>query len=217
MTFYDDESNKVEYDFYHTINPAGEPDTLAVNPNIIYDIQVHTNPPIWRKDVGVVPFQYNVVQREAPQGSLRVLVRGESLKRGIRCITRQEDAWVNVQNSGETVKYLVGDYRLEILTLPVITAEQVRIEQNQTTTIEIPAPGYVTFRKHTSSYGAIYMPDGDAWTEVYELAPDADQETLALQPGDYKVIFRYANDPDMDNTREADFQVSSGTTLTLKL
>jgi Ca-activated chloride channel family protein len=217
MTFQDSENNKVAYNFYHTINPAGQPDTLAVDPNMNYNILMHTYPPVWKKNVSLQPFVYNVVEKETPQGQLQVVVRGESFKSKINCIITQGENWVNVQNSGESVKYLLGEYKLEILTLPVITADKVKIEQNKTTIIEIPAPGSITFQKAAEIYGGVFMPDGDRWTEVYELASNNLIETLALQPGKYKVVYRFKNNKSMVTSVEKNFEVISGTSVTVKL
>ncbi|KRP06331.1 MAG: hypothetical protein ABR95_13920 [Sphingobacteriales bacterium BACL12 MAG-120813-bin55] len=217
MSFYDSENNKVKYNYYHTINPLGNPDTLAVDPNVNYNMQVHTYPPVWKNNITVTPFKYNVVEKPAPQGSLRVKVRGDSFKSRINCVVSKDQDFVHVQNSNEVVQYLLGNYKIEILTLPVIIAEGVVIEQNKTTTIEIPAPGTVTFQRSADIKGGIYAPDGNAWTEIYELAGDGNRETLALQPGTYKVIYRYKNLRSMSATQEQIFEVVSGRTLTIKL
>ncbi len=217
MTFYDSENKAPKYNYYHTINPKGNPDTLSVDPNINYNLQVHTYPPVWKKDITVVPFQFNVVEQPSPQGSLRIVTRGDSYKSRINCIMSNSDGWVNLQSNDATTRYLVGEYRLEILTLPVIISDNIVIEQNRTTTIEIPAPGTVTFQRSATITGGIYMPEGDAWTEIYELDGAASRETLALQPGTYKVIYRYTNIRSMESTEEKIFTVSSGQTQTLKL
>jgi Ca-activated chloride channel family protein len=217
MSFYDSESNKAMYQIYHTINPSGQPDTLAIDPAYIYNIQMHTYPPVWKNNVSLKPFVYNVVEKETPQGQLEVAVRGDTYKRKINCIVTRNDAWVHVQGNGESVKYLLGEYKLEILTLPVIIAEGVRVEQNKTTTIEIPAPGTATFQKATELYGGVYMPEGDQWIEIYELTNDNLRETLALQPGTYKVIYRFKNSNDMASTVEKIFEVNSGVSITVKL
>jgi len=217
MTFYDSENNAPKYNFYHTINPKGQPDTIAVDPNVNYNMQVHTYPSTWKKSISIEPFEYNIVQQPSAQGALRVKVRGESFKSRIKCIVYKDGEWVNLQNSDESINYLLGDYRLEILTLPVIISDKVVIEQNKTTIIEIPAPGSTTFQRSTNIIGGIYAPIGNEWKEIYELSGDVMRETLALQPGTYKVIYRIKNIRSMEATEEKVFSVSSGQSQTIKL
>ena len=217
MTFYNKTSHKPVYQFYHTINPKGQPDTMAVDPNQQYDITFHTYPPQVQENVSLTPFVYNVIQQPSAQGQLEVTVRGDSYKNRINCIVSRDGDYVHVQNSGESVRYLLGEYKLEILTLPVITADRIKIEQNKTTIIEIPAPGTITFQKAAELYGGVYMPDGDRWVEVYELASNNLRESLALQPGTYKVIYRFKNSKAMTSTMEKLFEVNSGTSVTLRL
>ena len=113
---------------------------MAVDPNQQYDITFHTYPPQVQENVSLTPFVYNVIQQPSAQGQLEVTVRGDSYKNRINCIVSRDGDYVHVQNSGESVRYLLGEYKLEILTLPVITADRIKIEQNKTTIIEIPAP-----------------------------------------------------------------------------
>ena len=90
MTFYDSENNAPKYNFYHTINPKGQPDTIAVDPNVNYNMQVHTYPSTWKKSISIEPFEYNIVQQPSAQGALRVKVRGESFKSRIKCIVYKD-------------------------------------------------------------------------------------------------------------------------------
>jgi len=48
MTFYDHLSGLPKYNFIHSFNNKGLPDTLDIDPLITYDIVVHTIPPVQR-------------------------------------------------------------------------------------------------------------------------------------------------------------------------
>ncbi|MBC8172691.1 MAG: hypothetical protein H7X71_02195 [Chitinophagales bacterium] len=217
VTFYDSESNRARYNFYHTIDPKGVPDTFSVDPTYNYNIQIHTTPPIQKKNISITPFTYNVITEPAPQGELEVSVRGESFKLKINCVVKKENTVIDVQNTSVSGKYLVGEYNLEILTLPVITLNNIKVEQDKTTTIEIPAPGYITFIKGAELYGGIYVNADNKWIEIYEYTQGNTKETLALQPGKYKTIYRYNGNKAMIFTKETDFEILTGTSITQKL
>jgi len=210
MTFYDTESGLEKYNYYHTINPRGIPDSITLDPNLVYNLQVHTTPPVFMKNVSIQPGMLNVITESSPQGYLKVAVRGETFKGRLNCIYRQKDKTVTAQVSNTPQKLLVGVYDVEILTLPVVIIKNVEVEQDQTTTVEIQAPGYVTFLKSDYCLGAIYEYKDNRLNEVFELNDSNLKETLALQPGKYKVIYRIKNKKDMTATKELEFEMVSG-------
>ncbi len=217
MTFYDASTGKPAFNYYHTINPRGMPDTITLDPNVTYNMQVHTTPPVWKNDIKLTPGALNVITEPSPQGFVRVAVRGETFKGKINCIIKKDGKIVTAQISNNAQKLLVGEYDIEILTLPVIKVSGVKVEQDKTTTVEISAPGFVTFNKNEQVVGAVYEYKENKLTEVFELNEAILKETLALQPGKYKVIYRYLSKKDMIATKEIEFEVFTGTSLAVRL
>jgi len=217
MTFYDADTKMPKFNYYHTINPKGNPDTLTLDPSLTYDMQVHTTPEIIKKDVSLNAGKFNIITQPSPQGFLTVEVRGEAFKGKINCIIKKDKNIVTAQVSDVSQKLLIGLYNIEVLTIPVITVDNVLVEQDKTTTIEIAAPGYVSFNKNEPIAGGIYEYRDNKVVEIYELGEVNLKETLAIQPGKYKVIYRYISKKDMDATKEIDFEVISGTSLMVRL
>ena len=56
--------------------------------------------------------------------------------------------------------YLVGQYDIEILTLPRTVIKPNDISQSHTTTIEIPHPGVVNVAIDKQGYGSIFLIKG---------------------------------------------------------
>ena len=221
MTFYDHVSGKVKHNFIHTINRKGVPDTLIIDPLVTYDIVVHTIPPVVKDSVTIVSGKHTVIPIETPQGYLRLKIDGyDASMRGLQCIVRRNDEHetINVQNFGHTEKYLTGLYDLEVLCLPRIYIDDVEILQSSTTTVEIPVPGIAVLTKSTLGYGSVYLEKGDSLEWVYNFRENnPNQETLILQPGTYRVIFRAKY---IDKTIfgvEQQFRVNSGRTTNVKI
>lgn len=217
MTFYNSENGKVKYNFYHTIDPRGVPDTFSIDPTVDYTLQIHTIPSLQKNDISITPFSYNTITEDAAQGELSVKVRGESFKQKINCLVKKDNEILDVLTTGSTGKYLIGTYNLDLLTLPVISLQNVKVEQDITTTVEIPSPGYCTFIKGAELFGGIYHNVNNQWIEIYEFLQATNKETLALQPGKYKIIYRYRGNKSMSLTKEKDIEILSGTTITLNL
>jgi Ca-activated chloride channel homolog len=220
MTFTDIYSGKVVYNFIHTMNNRGLPDTLIIDPLITYRIDIHTLPPVTIDTLRIIPGKHTVVAADAPQGYLQLKMAGTSnASKGLQCIIRKNGSFqtLNVQNFGETEKYITGHYDLEILSLPRITLSDIQISQSHTTTIEIPEPGIAVFRKSFNGYGSLLLNDKNKLTRIYELNDNLTLETLYLQPGSYRVVFRPKNSRSSIYTVEQSFVIESGKTTDVQL
>ena len=223
FTLTDTKTNIVKYHFHHTLNARGLPDTISVSPIFNYNIIVHTTPPIIIKNVVIKPNEHNVIMQSAPQGFLEILLDGNVPKsttfEKIKCLIKQpKDSYTLVtQPLGALEKYLTGKYEVEVLTLPVTQTFTVDIEQSKTTTVKIPAPGLVTFNKGFELFGAIFTLEKSQFKKIHDFNTDAKQETLALQPGRYRLIYRSKFSKTMHTTIEKEIEVASGGSLSVKL
>ena len=219
MTFYEAGTNTVKYNYLHTINHRGNPDTLVLDPAMNYDLVVHTIPPQEKKNIGIVKGRHNVIPVDAPQGYLRLELDGAINKYFPTTIIRKNNDMktLNVQDFGKTEKYIVGKYDLEVLTLPRIYIKDVEIKQSSTNSIKIPTSGSVLFNKPGTGFGSIYVDDGKTVAWVCNFNTSLANEIIYLQPGKYKVVFRLEFSKETLKTVERNFEVKSGTPVTVKL
>ena len=220
MTFTDLSTGKVIYNFVHTMNYRGLPDTLVVDPLITYRVDIHTMPPVTIDTLRISPGKHTVVAADAPQGYLNLKMAGVSnAAKGLQCIVRKSGLHetLNVQNFGETEKYITASYDLEVLSLPRINIKDVVISQSHTTSIEIPEPGIAVIRKTFIGYGTLLLNDKNKLTRIYELNETQTLETLYLQPGSYKIVFRPKSSRSTLYTVEQNFIIESGKTTDIQL
>ncbi|PLW94056.1 MAG: von willebrand factor type a [Marinilabiliales bacterium] len=221
MTFYDNLSGLPKYNFIHTMNDRGLPDTLVIDPLLIYNIHIHTIPPVFIDSLKLAPGRHVTVAADAPQGHLQVKF-GNSVRQTkcpIACIVRQHGKMetLNIQYFGDKVKYIVGSYDLELLTLPRTIVEDVKIDQSTTTTVEIPTPGTVIIRVPGSGYGSLFVKRDNKLEWFVNLVGSGQQETYLLQPGDYVAVFRSKFQNRSMFTMEESFTVTSGTITRVNL
>jgi Ca-activated chloride channel family protein len=212
MTFYDRFSGKIRYNYIHTMNSKGFPDTLIVDPLSDYRIVTHTLPPVVIDSAVQTPGKHTTVGTDAAQGYLRFKFSSNSLAtKTTACIVRTagDMQTLNVQYPEITEKYLIGNYDLEILTLPRTYIPKVNIRQSYTTDVVIPAPGLVIINKSTNGYGSIYVEEKNLLKWVCNLDGQSFMETLYLQPGSYRVIFRSRSANRALYTIERAFKVES--------
>ncbi len=220
MTFYEHTTGKLKYNFIHTLNNHGLPDTLVLDPLLTYDLVVNTIPQIRLDSIGLVTGMHVTVSVSAPQGYLNLKIgTNERIVKNLQVIVRQKDdhKTINVQSFGENKKYLCGLYDLEILTLPRLYIDDVKISQSQTTNIDIPLPGIVVIRKSVNGFGSLYLEKNNTLEWIYDLRENILQETLVLQPGNYKVVYRSKNAEKAMYTIENSFTILPGETSNINL
>lgn len=221
MTFYDAISGKVEYNFVHTLNNRGLPDTLVIDPLITYDLVVHTIPAVEKKGIQLTPGKHTIIPLETPQGSLNLKIDANHTSlRSLSCIVRKgkENQTLNLQAFNTTENYLTGTYDLEVLSLPRVYINDVEIQQSHTTTVEIPNPGIAVIQKPGSGFGSLYVQQDNRLNLIYNFRDNANnQETLILQPGRYRAVFRSKFADKSIYTIEKVFNVDSGQTVNVRL
>ncbi len=219
MTFYDAATKQIKYNYLHTINHRGNPDTLVLNPFKTYDLVVHTIPPIEKKNITIQQGKHNTIPVDAPQGYLKLELDGTLSKYFPTCVVRKKDEMntLNIQDFGKTDKYIVGKYDIEILTLPRIKLFDVEIKQSTTNTIKVPTSGNAYITKGGTGYGSIFVDDGKKVSWVCNLNTTLQNEIIYLQPGNYKLEFRYENIKETIKTVEKKFTISSGVTSNVNL
>ena len=219
MTFYNSLSGKVLYNFVHTMDNHGNPDTLVIESLPLYRIVVHTIPPVSKDSVKLTPGKHTIIAVDAPQGDLELKVDGKSDYKNLQCIVRKagEMQTLNVQEFFTKERYIVGKYDLEVLSMPRIYIKDVDVSESHTTTVTIPEPGIANILKKSNGYASVYLEDGNELKLLYNIRVESIQESLVLQPGRYRVVFRPKNSKKSIYTMEKSFKIESGSSEVIKL
>lgn len=219
MTFYDMYSGRMRYNLIHTMNHRGMPDTLTIDAMASYRIKVHTLPPVEKDSIVLIPGIHNVIGIDAPQGDLLLKVKGKHDYKHLQAIIRQKGNMntLNVQPFDQKERYLVGRYDLEILSTPRMLIPDVDVSQSHTTTIEIPQPGMAHVMRKSKGTGDIFLKTDSGLQWVWSLNDEGVSDSVVLQPGDYKVVFRPTGSKRTFYTIEKDFNIQSGKSQLVEL
>ena len=210
-------TQQLAYTFTHTLNKNKLPDTLFLDHQFPYDILVHTIPPVEKKKVSIVQGIHNTIEIPAPQGFLRVGFKqgGNSPSPVVRVCRHQDNKTLNHQLLNERVQYIVGEYDMEIFTLPRIIQEQVAISQSITQQIDIPSPGKVYFHMPYEVTAQLFVLNKERRTRVFNLSKNTN--FLYLQPGEYELVYRSMTRKSTIYTKTKKFRVNSNDKLTVTL
>ena len=219
MTFYDVGRNEYKYNYVHTMNMKGLPDTIYVDDFPTYKIVAHTIPPTESKEVKLAAGKHNIVPIDAPQGYLSIK-RSEGAYNSnekVKCVIRKRSEMntLNVQPLNTTEKYIVGMYDIEVLTLPRIYINQNSIEQSKINTIEIPNAGLLQVKALEAGDGCILVRRNGRLEWVCNLSGQTIQ-TFNLQPGNYVTTWRARSMRGSIYTVEKKFTIQSNMQTTVE-
>lgn len=219
MTFYDQQTGVVRYNYMHTMNNRGVPDTLVLDPLSTYKLVVHTIPEVVKENITITPGKHNIIAVDAPQGFLNLQVAGINNYERLQCIVRKAGTMqtINVQDFGRTEKYIVGKYDIEILTLPRIYMYNVDVGQSKTTLIQVPQAGQANIFKPSAGTGQIFLEEKNQLKWVCNLNPGQLNENIVLQPGNYRIVYRPQSAHETIYTVEKKFKIEPGGAITVKL
>lgn len=221
VSIYDQQTTLLKYNFIHTLNGFGVPDTIYMDPRNIYKIEAHTIPPVILDSVIVKRGEHNTIALSAPVGTLSLgITSKDPVISGLQAIIRQSanTKTLNVQQFGQNEKYITGYYQVEVLSLPRLIVDSVLISQNHTTKVDIPGPGILVVKKPGLGYGSIFKETKNGLDWVYRFRDDINHiESLYLLPGEYRIVYRTKFSNSTSSSIEKRFKIKTGDTVTVDL
>lgn len=215
ISFYDSFSGKLQYNFVHTMNYKGLPDTLKIDPVLSYRVVAHTIPPVESdKEWKLNPGKHTIIPLETPQANITLSMGGRQIADCIVKIKGEEEI-LNIQKTNSSQNYLIGDYDLEFLTLPRIK-HSISVKQDSSYKVLIPEPSLVILSFTSSGYGGIFEDENELkW--VTDIKSNKGKQNIYLMPGSYRIIYRAKNASESIFTKDLTFKVLPKKTVSLKL
>jgi len=221
MSIYEQEKKVLAYNFMHTMNEKGNPDTLFVDYQPVYNLELHTIPSLHLDNIRLEKTTHNTIKIPVSQGKIKLSTTnpmpfGKELYGLVRRCG--EETILHVIQGGQTADYLTGCYDVEVLSMPRLLYEKIEVEENQLKQIQIPEPGVLVLQRRSPVKGDLFVEYNGRLVWIYSLDSESvTAESLVLLPGNYRLVFRAANAKRAAYTREAAFTIISGKTKKVKL
>lgn len=192
MTFSDAQTGVTWYNLIHTLNEQKKPDKFVLESAPVYDLKVHTLPPIYKRKINLKPGENNIIEVNAEQGFLKLAMNGSMYYKSLKCVVYKAGTrhLVNVQNINSTVKYLAGTYDVEVLTLPPTLLQKVEIKSKDIVERVIANPGQLVVNYLGGYEGGIYLLNHNGLDLVKRVDPADRKEIFYIQPGHYLFVLR---------------------------
>lgn len=219
LTFYNRISGNIKYNFVHTFNNRGVPDTMRIDPLIEYRVKAHTMPPVWLDSLRLAPGKHNTAAIDVPQGEIRVEQEKGSQYKSLEYIIRKGGSKETLWRLPVTdkVSLITGNYDLEIPTVPITTVYNVAIKQSELTTVTIPQPGVVTFLVNNEGICELFEERGSDLVRIKDIDTRNKSFVQVLLPGNYRIIYRPLHARQSHFTIEKRFKVEPGKSSSLRI
>lgn len=221
VSFINSVTRQSVYDFVHYRDKLGRPDSVILDAVLTYDVVVNTVPPVVRRNVSLEGGVHNIIEVAASQGTLSVQMPGHSeYRKGVPVVVSLpgQSGSINVQSLTESFLYLAGTYDIELHTFPVTFIKGFTIKPSQVNQITLPGPGVLNLNMGVKGIGSLYRIASDGSEEwVYNFPSNITSFVTAIQPGDYKFVFRAQTAKGSKFTEVKRFSIKTGSTETIKL
>jgi len=216
LTFYNDFTGVSKYNYIHTMNAYGKPDTMVIDPVLSYKVVAHTIPPVSMDNIILTPGKHTIIPLSTPQGELEIKMNSK-IKYQFIVRPAGVDTTLHVQEINTLENYLIGRYDIEVLTLPRTKFIDVEVNQSTKTTYIIDTPGIANILLPSRGYGGVYLQNKDKLEQIFHFKGKELQHKLTLLPGNYKVVFRAKSAKQYIYTNEKSFKLKSGETELIKI
>ena len=212
VALYDSQTGVVKY---LTRCIGGAQDTFVVDPLVTYDMTFFTQPVTTLHHLEFTPGVVSRLAVGVSQGQLRIRQDQQRVTWPVPkptvVVRRANDGNVlATQQIGEMKSYLSGSYDIDVLSVPPIKLRGVEVRENSNTDISIPMPGLLTLTKPKQiMVGSLFVVEEGVLTYVCDLNPNAINERLVLQPGNYQLEIQPQNKTDYKSVKTYSFKIEA--------
>jgi Ca-activated chloride channel family protein len=217
VSLFDHSSGALMERYMHTLNSAGLPDTMHIDPVPTYQLVVHTLPALIKDSIRFDARSHNrIVFDGAAQGLIQPeFARGDRNDYGelvVQVFGSESCSLLHAYPINTTVKFLMGTYDVLFPTYPPVWVRDVKVREGQISSVSIPQPGAVQLDAVSSGYGSILTDSGQV---VYKFDAGNPSGRYILQPGKYQFVFRSRSAASTEYSITRSFTIRSGNTYHL--
>ncbi len=200
-SIYDQFTGHLMYNYIYALKKDSNTDTLYLNPQAIYNIQVHSMPSLLKTNIQLIPGIHNFINFTLDQGPYAT----ESSDKNLITVVRRNNEIIQTQLPIEEKKYLSQNtYDLEILSLPYQSRNSAEIDENTKQITHINQSGSVQFSFEVEGIGAIFDNDGN---KLKEYTFQRGRNVLELLPGNYFFVYRTNSNKKSMNSIQLNFTI----------
>lgn len=190
ITFYNHYTGKIVYNFIHSLDKKRKADTVFLDPRGVFDVVVHTFPPIKVENIELTAGIHNVINISVLKGKLDFNYEKAYDDKQIDYVLRFLNKDKIVYNYVLEDNYFVSDkYNLTVTTLPFKTEKVKNIPIERAVHQFIKDNGKLTIDINYSIIASLYIQRKNRWEMVKDFGAIDFKKEIKLQTGKYKLVF----------------------------
>lgn len=210
-TIYDQFTGNVMHNYIYSVKSDNTSDTLFLNPQGIYQVQVHTVPSLIRKDVQWQVGKHTVLQIALPEGDFLVKTENKS----VQALMRYGEEALQVQVPNQEEKYIESaNYTADILSMPMQLNLPVDIQTKQVSTNHLALYGGLALNFESEGIATIIDMSG---ANVNKIEFKKEKKQVDLLPGKYALVYRLNKSKSSMKTITKEFEIKSGQNILLTI
>lgn len=214
FTLYDHYSKKILYNFVHSLNEKGNPDTLFLDPVGVYDLELHTIPPLRKNEIELVAGKHNVIAIDVPLAPFTAESPLSNFgNNDAQAVVRNAAGSIlQVQNLNVTENFLKQTYRVQVTTTPDCFVDTLFLAFTDNRWA-VAHYGILSFNADRSYLTSIYQ------NEQLVLRLDVKPKVYnqKLQPGKYRLVYKPTDSRESSSTRIVRFEIKEAQTTSIEL
>lgn len=214
FTLYDHHSKKILYNFVHSLNEKGHPDTLFLDPVGVYDLELHTTPSLRKNEIELVAGKHNIIAIDvslAPFTAQSPLSNFSNNDAQV-VVRNAAGSILKVQHLNATENFLKQNYALEATTTPqcFLDTPFIAFADNRW---PVAHYGTLSFNADKNYLASIYQ--NEQLVQRLEIKPKVYNQKL--QPGNYKIVYKLTDSRESSSTRSVKFEIREAQTTSIDL
>ncbi|MFT4644487.1 MAG: Ca-activated chloride channel family protein [Planctomycetota bacterium] len=208
ITFYNHYTGKVVYNFIHSLDKKGKADTISLDPRGVFDVVVHTFPPLKIEGIELKAGIHNVINTSVLKGRLDFNYEKAYDDKKIDYVLRFINEDKIIYNYTVEDKYFIADkYNLTVTTTPFKTEKVKNIPIERGVHQFIKDNGKLTIDMNHSILASLYVQHKQNWNLIKDFGELATKEEIKLQPGKYKLVFIEKDTKQSQKTKTRNFEI----------
>ena len=190
ITLYNHFTGEVVYNFIHSLDKKGKADTIHLDPRGIFDIVVHTFPPLRKNKIELKNGIHNIINISVLKGNLKFNYEKVHDDKRIDYVLRKINA-NNIIYSDEVKNkfFLSNKYNLTVLTYPFKEERIKNIPIERGVHQFIKKNGKLIIDSKNTILATLYYFENKEWKIVRDFGIISSRIELKLQAAKYKLVY----------------------------
>jgi len=216
ITFFNHYTGEIVYNFIHSLDKKGKADTIHLDPRGVFDVTIHTFPPLFVKNIELKYGIHNVIDVPLHRGKLDFHFEKAYDDKKTDYVLRHLENDKIVYNDEIKDKYFISDkYNLTVLTTPFKVEKIKNIPVEKSVHQFLKDNGKLIIDTKSSVLATLYVLRNKQWDLIKDFGEITEKLEFKLLANKYKLVFIDKTSSHSENTSVRIFTILEKKTIVI--